>query len=696
MGTMTKIRDNTGIILWILVFAFGVIWVLQDSGGLDVVGNVRADMIASVDGESISVEQYTQVLDRQLQQYQAQTGEPMPPQMVDMTREQVFNALVEDRLRQREIERLGIAVTDEEVYNLVLGDTPHPLIQSYFGDGQGGVNRELLRNFIANPEVQQDWIQIEEIIRADRRSQKLDNLIASTVRVSDADVEDEYRRRNLRADAEYVALRYAAVSDDSVEVTDRDLRNFYQENREDYRRERTYTVNYVGLSKDATPEDSALVVRELERVRDRFASTDDDSLFLAQNASERPYSDAYFRPDELDPQVAEAVFENPEPGQIVGPILAGTEAHLIKILEVQPSDEPAVRAQHILIRAQEGDEEARAAAREELNQIRQRVQGGEDFGAVARETSDDPGSAVRGGDLGYFGRGAMVAPFEEAAFGARVGALVGPVETQYGYHLIRVTDREEREVRIADLAHRIRADIATLNRIQERLDDLQYYASEGGDFGAEAERLNLTPQQVLVQEEQDFIPGLGNAVTILNFLEDADEGDVSSVLELNDQFVVLHVQDIQPEGYRSLDEVRAELEPRARLAKKADVQVARLENALSTGGFEQLAGTVGAQQQSATVSYSSPVVSGLGREPRFAGTVFGLEEGETSPVIEGESAAYVLRVTAIHEPAPISDAQREQLRNQLLQQRRTAVQNQWLASLREKAEITDNRSLFTQ
>ncbi|HEX7069259.1 MAG TPA: SurA N-terminal domain-containing protein, partial [Rhodothermales bacterium] len=384
---MNKIRDNTGIILWILVFAFGVIWVLQDSGGIDAVSNVRSDVIAKVNGETISVEQYSQVLDRQLQAYQEQTGEPMPPQMVDLTRDRVFDALVEDKLREREIERLGIEVTDEEVYNMVLGSNPHPLILSYFGDGQGGVNRTLLQNFIANPEVQADWIQIEQIIRADRRSQKLDNLIAATVRVSDQDVYEEHLRRNLRVDTRYVALRYATIPDDSVQVTDSDLRAFYNENREDYKRERTYTVNYVGLSKDPTAEDSALVVRELEQVRSRFAAAEEDSLFLAQNASERPYVDTWFAANEVDDEIARAVFDNPTPGKMVGPILSAGQGHLIKIIDVQPAEEPVVRAQHILIRADEGDAAARAAARQEAIAVRNRITSGADFAQVAREVS---------------------------------------------------------------------------------------------------------------------------------------------------------------------------------------------------------------------------------------------------------------------------------------------------------------------
>ena len=280
---------------------------------------------------------------------------------------------------------------------------------------------------------------------------------------------------------------------------------------------------------------------------------------------------------------------------------------------------------------------------------------------------------------------------------ASVGEVVGPVETQFGYHIIQVTDRATQEVQIADLAHRIRADVTTLNNIQERLDDLQYYASEDGNFTEEAQRLGLTTQQAQIQADQQFIPGLGNSRTIMNFLDDAGDGDVSEVIELNDQFVVLAVQDVQPEGYRSFDEVRAELEPRARTAKKAEMQAARLERALENSSFEELPNAVGERMRTARgLGYNNPVVPGLGREPQFTGTALGLDEGERSRVIEGETAAYVLEVTDVHEPPPMSESQREQLRNQLIEQRTATIRNQWLAELREKAEVDDNRRFFRQ
>ncbi|WP_397546127.1 peptidyl-prolyl cis-trans isomerase [Rhodothermus marinus] len=694
MGVMNKLRENTGVILWILVISFGIIWVLQDSGAFDVVGRT-GDTIAEVNGDPISYQEYVRAVEAQMQAYQQQTGEAPTPQMSDLIREQVFNALVEERLRQQAMERLGITVTDDEVVQMVLGDNPHPIIKAYFGDENGNVNRALLQNFIDNPAAREDWIRLEEYLRAERARQKLEQLLLATVHVSDQEVEEEYRRRTLRADARYVALRYAEVPDDSVTVTESDLRRYYNEHRDDFKRKRTYRVAYVTLPKNPTAEDTAQVLEDLSRLKERFAQAENDSLFLARYASERPFTDAFFRRDELDPALGDVVFDDPQPGKVVGPVVSGGLAHLVKIRAVRPSEETVIRARHILIRAPEGDAEARRKARQEALELKRQLEQGADFATLAREHSDDPGSARQGGDLGWFGRGRMVEPFEKAAFSAPIGRVVGPVETRFGYHLIEVTGRSSVEVQIADLAMRLAPSLATLNRIQERMEDLAYYAEESGDFEGEAQRMGLQVQEMRIEEGQQFLPGIGQSRAILNFLADADEGDISQVIELDDRFIVLQLVEVIPEGYRSFEEVRAEIRPRVLLEKKKEVQVARMRRALQQHGFDGLAEALGTTVQTVTqLSYNQTLIPGLGREPRFVGTVFGLQEGETSGVVEGENAAFVVQLTKLYEPPPLGEQMREQIRQQLLNQRRQQVLTQWLAALREQADIKDYRRRF--
>nr|WP_279323264.1 peptidyl-prolyl cis-trans isomerase [Rhodothermus profundi] len=227
------------------------------------------------------------------------------------------------------------------------------------------------------------------------------------------------------------------------------------------------------------------------------------------------------------------------------------------------------------------------------------------------------------------------------------------------------------------------------------MEDLAYFAEDSGDFEGEAQRMGLQVQEMRIEEGQQFLPGIGQSRAILNFLADADEGDISQVIELDDRFIVLQLVEVTPEGYRSFEEVRNEIRPRVLLEKKKEVQVARLRQALQQHGFEGLAEALGTTVQTVTqLSYNQTLIPGLGREPRFIGTVFGLQEGETSDVVAGENAAFVVQLTRLYEPPPLSAQMREQIRQQLLSQRRQQVLAQWLAALREQADIKDYRRRF--
>ena len=135
--------------------------------------------------------------------------------------------------------------------------------------------------------------------------------------------------------------------------------------------------------------------------------------------------------------------------------------------------------------------------------------------------------------------------------------MVGPVKTDFGYHLIEVTARAEIEAKIADFALSMRPSVGTLNKVQEELDDLLYFSSESGDFEAEAGRRSFAVQSVQIEHEQNFIPGIGNSRPLMNFLETASAGDLSEVIELDNQFIAVAVTEIQPEGVRPFEDVRS-------------------------------------------------------------------------------------------------------------------------------------------
>ncbi|NBB85939.1 MAG: peptidylprolyl isomerase [Bacteroidetes bacterium] len=693
MGTMTNIRENTGIILWILVFAFGVIWVLQDSGGVDVISGTSASNLIVVDGESISHQEYREALDQRLEMYRQQTGEQVSAQRRDIEEQRTFEGLVEDRLIKHEMDRLGITVSDEELYDMVMGDNPHPVIVANFGDEQGNIDRSMIQNVVDNmdqdPQLREQWLQLEDFLRQERRQQKLVTLLESSVRISPADVQMAHTREHLRADAEYVALRYAALPNDSVDVTESDIRAFYDAHREDYRRERSYEFQYASLPKVPAPEDTTAFLEDLEDMKESFAASEDPGDFLQRNASTRQLTDAFFALTDLANPIATAIAEQMEPGAVVGPVVANNQVNLIKIRDLQPADEASVRARHILISANGDNADAQAEAAALATELRD----GADFAALAREHSDDPGSAARGGDLGWFDRGTMVGPFESAAFGATPGEIVGPVETEFGYHVIEVQQRVDQEVQVAIYAQNLTPSVATLREIEDTLEDLRIFTDEGADFEEEAERLGLELQTVRVEEGQENIPNIGQSPTLQSFLEDSARGDVTETIELDDKMIVGRVTGIQSAGYRPFEEVRDAVEPRAILQAKRAVQTERMQRAYDAQGFDGLAEALDTNVRTASnISYENTNVPGLGREITFAGQLLGLDVGDETGVTEGENGVWVARVTRKADLPELTEQRRAQLRQRLEQERVRELQQAWVESLRADAAITDNRS----
>lgn len=691
MGVMNNLRENTGVILWILVFSFGVIWVLQDSQVFDTMNRQPRD-IAVVNGSPIRYEDYQRTLEQRREQVRQQMGQQeMTPRMEEMVQNQAYDQLIQQELLQQEMQRLGITVTEDEIADMVYGPNPHPIIRQQFADSTGRVDTQLIRNLAQNPEYKQRWIQLESFLERSRRQQKMNSLVQATIHVSEEDVQAYHRRQEAQAAVRYVAMRYASVPDDSITVTESDLRAYYDENKEDFKKEKTFSLQYVTLPKVATAEDSAAIAEDLEELAPEFREAENDSLFLAQNASDRSFSRDFQTADQMEGPIASAIFSNPEPGQVVGPVYANEAAHLLKVLDTEPAESDYVHARHILLRSQGDDPEAR----QRLASIRDSIESGAaSFAEMARTHSDD-GSASEGGDLGWFGRGQMVEAFEEAAFNAEPGALVGPVKSNFGYHLIRVEQKADRAVQFADLAYDLRPSQATLTDKENTLEDLVYFADEGEGFEAEAQRMGLNLQTVEVEAEQSSIPGIGQSAKLTRFLEGAEEGDISEIAELNDRFAVARVTGVEPEGYRPFDEVRSQIRPRVEVEKKKEVLSGRMRGALRQNGFDGMASALNTRIRTKDdVTYTTTSVPGLGREPAFVGTVFGLGEGETSGIVEGENAAFVVQVSSMNRPNELTAQQRQQIRQQLLRQEQRSVAQQYIATLRDRAEIEDYRSEF--
>lgn len=684
MGVMTKMRESTGAVIGVLVFAFGGLWVLQDSGAFDAIGvGPTGRRVGTVDGVDIESELYDRAVQQQVQAYQQQ-GIPVSAALQRQIEDQVFDGLVDNALIEREMDRLGIEVSDDEVFQLITGPNPDPLVAQIFPDGRGGVDRAALQQVVEDPQYATELQAIEEQVRRNRRQAKLAALIGASARVSEAEVTAEFVRQNRRASAQLVALRYADVPDSEVEVTDAELRAYYDENRETFERPARYTVEYVAFDKSPTAEDSARAVTELRGLVGGLRQAQDPVAYARRNSFGSAVDPQFFGAGDLPTALAEAVFSAPTQGRVVGPVVAGDQAVVARITEVREAAGPALRARHILLPK---GQEARA------RQLAARIRSGEvSFEQAARQFSVDESNKTRGGDLGWFNRGRFAAAFDEAVFGAAQGDVVGPVETEFGVHLLRVDDRADREVELVLVTRPVEGNY---NRVLEAAEDFQAFLDlEGQDFAAAAEERGLTVSRTQVQENGG-IPGLDLGRELDRFLRRADAGAVSDPFDAGSSFVVARLVESSEAGVAPLDEVRDQVETAVLLEKKEAVQVERLRQAAARGALPAIASAAGTQVRTVSgLSLADPAVEGFGTEPRAVGAAFGLRPGQQSGVIPGDQAAFVVRTTSLvgGADAELTDARRQQLRQQLLQQKRQRMLQAWLEGLRDEAEVEDIRN----
>ncbi len=169
----------------------------------------------------------------------------------------------------------------------------------------------------------------------------------------------------------------------------------------------------------------------------------------------------------------------------MGPVAGEGEFGIYKISSVVEGTDPFARAAHILLPKTENDKADLDAA----TKLYEELKGGRNFEATAKELSKDPGSAARGGDLGWFGKGAMVKPFEDACFNGPVGQIQAPVKTDYGYHIIKVLDRSSKKLVVEKIVKKLNYSPESMTLVRRDAEDLLKLAkSEGLEKAAKSKK----------------------------------------------------------------------------------------------------------------------------------------------------------------------------------------------------------------
>ena len=212
MGVMTKMRDNTKFVLYVLIVSFGALWVIMDVYDPEVT-SMGPRSLGQVNGELITFEEYDSRVEYYTNAYSQQSGAAITPEIRAIYKSQVWDELVNTKLLEQKMDKLGITVTDSELLEMAYGDNPDPLIRQYFQREDGTIDKFAIENVLTDPTYSQQALAIEIQLREKRRQQKLNNYITAGLQVTQQQILEEFNNRNSFADLSFLRFPYNEIDD---------------------------------------------------------------------------------------------------------------------------------------------------------------------------------------------------------------------------------------------------------------------------------------------------------------------------------------------------------------------------------------------------------------------------------------------------------------------------------------------------
>jgi len=685
MAVLSKIRQRSFfliIIIALALFSFVLADVIQ-SGTF----NSSTNNVGSVNGTDIEAQEFMQNVSMIEKQGQGTTST------------QAMNSAWEQEVRKiilsSEFEKLGLKIGNEQLIN-VIKQNPNLAQNPQFLNAAGQFDENKFKEFlkgIKNAPDQSQWLEWKEFEKNIERfavEQIYNTMIKSGVYTTKAEGKFQYKTENDKADFEYVSVAFSTVNDDQVKVTDAEIIDFMKKSPKKYKSDNTTSIDFVLVENKPSKEDEQAMLSSIGDVKVKFDSVANVGEFVNAN-SDIKFDSTYLAKKDLPLDYQEQLFNLPV-GGVFGPYVFNGHQCISRMIAKKGN--ASAKASHILLAykgapqstATRTKEEAQALANDLLAQAKANPG---NFAMLAMTNSDDPGSKNNGGEYDNIMPGQMVPKFNDFVFNNPVG-MIGVVETEYGFHVIKVLDKYG-AVLMGTVAQKIQPSEATIDAIYTKASQLEADANENKDFAAVAKKagLEVVPATNL-KGFDEYVQGVGSQREIVrwSFNKDTEIGDVRR-FDVPQGFVIAKLKDRNETGLLPIDVARQSVEPLIKNQKKAEI----IKKKMNGNSLEAVAKASGASIQTATgISLKTPVLPNMGNEPKVVGKAFGLAAGKTSEIIEGNSGMFMVRAKTVTK-APEVPRYATYITQDRSQNQSYAISKAYIA-LKDKAEIKDNRANF--
>jgi peptidyl-prolyl cis-trans isomerase D len=538
-------------------------------------------------------------------------------------------------------------------------------------------------------------LYVENQIRQDKISSKYTSLVSKGLYVTSDEAKKSLEAKNKSANIQYVVLNYSSLADADVPVSDSELKAYFSKHEDEYKQDKTRKIEYITFEVLPSAADNAATQKWVADSKQDFATVTDNAQYINVNSDTR-FDPNFYKKEELPAAIGEWAF-SAQPGDFYGPYFENNEYKLAKLDQFKMLPD-SVQASHILINPQTVGSVEKAQAL--VDSLKRNIELGGNFAEVAMKYSEDPGSKLKGGDLGWFKRRQMVPEFEEAAFSGEVNKLY-VVATRFGFHLIKPTKKgkEINQVRVAILSRKVEPSTETYQKIYG---ETSKFASENqsyADFQKSIVDQKLDKKVATLKESDREVTGLEQSRALVRAAFAAEEGNImvnneeSPIFEFGNKFVIGAMTQATEEGPSSFEEAKIRVELAVRKEKKAKMLAEKLQNAAAgQSDLSSVASKLSTDVKDASgVNFTTFSIPAVGFEPAVIGTVCNISEGKISAPIEGNNGVYMAKVTSFSTNAD-NDVKGEKLR--LAQSVGYRAGSQVFESLKKLATIEDKRAKF--
>ena len=610
MTMLDRMRRHKGWLKWslaLVVLTF-VVFYIPDFLTTPT-GAAPSEVIADVEGESITVGTFTRRYSAQVNAYRNAYGGQMNDQLLKQLGidRQILQQLIDEEAMVAESRKQGITVNDVEIRERILALPGFQENGKFVGEQR---YRQILQ--IQNPPL--STTEFESSLRRALQIEKLRTALTGWMSVSDADVIAEFKKRNEKVKLEVVPVTAEAFKS-QVTVTDAELVPYFEKAKDKYRIGEKRKIKYAQVNVDQVR--STIAVPEAEI-----------AAFYQQN--------------------------------------------------LQQYQTPAqVRASHILFKLEGKDEKAVTAIAEDV--LKKVKAPNADFAALAKQYSEDDTNNMNGGDLDYFGRGRMVAEFEQAAFAMKAGEISNLVKTAFGIHIIKMVDNQPGTTRALAEVHAELEDQLKWQKAQAEAEriakSLEATTKTPADLDKVAKERSLALVETGLMASDEPIQGVGSQPELSTRVFGMNEGDVTPAMRVATGWVFATVTGRQDSYLPKLDEVKARVaddvrqEKAAELAKqRATAIAAELKNAKD---FAAAAKRAGLEVKTTELVARGTAIPDLGISEAVDAAAFALPQGGVSDAISTPTGTAVIRVV---EKVAVTDAElasgKDLVRDELVNGRR--------------------------